>query len=124
MSAATDIFSAVQALREALPALRAYQAYGWPDRHGVIRRAEKALAEIEAKQEAPSGDKVLDELRAAHLIIRNTLAVMTTEQKVRLSELNARDGVDGEGVTRANEREAVIAEALHSQAQSCGCASI
>lgn len=55
-----------------------------------------------------SKNPVLDELVAAHQIIRNALAVMTTEQKVEWGRLNARDSVDGEGVTRANEREAVI----------------
>lgn len=53
---------------------------------------------------------LLAELEAAHRIIRNALAVMTTEQKAEWGRLNARDGVDGEGVTRANEREAVIAK--------------
>jgi hypothetical protein len=53
----------------------------------------------------------LTELEAAHRIIRNALAIMTTAQKAHWGRLNARDGVDGEGVTRANEREAVIAQA-------------
>ena len=51
------------------------------------------------------------ELEKAHMIIRNALAVMTPEQKCRWGELNAEDGCDGEGVTRANEREAVLAAA-------------
>lgn len=50
----------------------------------------------------------LKELKAAHQIIRNALSIMTTAQKVKWQELNERDGVDGEGATRANEREAVI----------------
>lgn len=54
---------------------------------------------------------LLRELRAAHQIIRNALAVMTVEQKKEWGRLNERDGVDGEGITRANEREAVIAKA-------------
>ncbi len=53
----------------------------------------------------------LAELEAAHRIIRNALAVMTTAQKAEWGRLNARDGVDGEGITRAHEREAVIAQA-------------
>lgn len=53
----------------------------------------------------------LTELEAAHRIIRNALAIMTTAQKAQWGRLNARDGVNGEGVTRANEREAVIAQA-------------
>ena len=51
---------------------------------------------------------LLRELEAAHQIIRNALNLMTTEQKAEWGRLNERDGVDGEGVTRANEREAVI----------------
>lgn len=54
---------------------------------------------------------LLRELCAAHQIIRNALAVMTVEQKAEWGRLNERDGVDGEGITRANEREAVIAKA-------------
>lgn len=54
---------------------------------------------------------LLAELKAAHRIIRNALAVMTTTQKAAWGERNDSDGCDGEGVTRANEREAVIAKA-------------
>ena len=54
---------------------------------------------------------LLDELRAAHRSIRNALQIMTTPQKMEWARANARDGVEGEGVTRANEREAVIARA-------------
>lgn len=54
---------------------------------------------------------LLAELKAAHLIIRNALAVMTTEQKLRWGVLNERDGVSGEGVTRAHERFEVIERA-------------
>ena len=53
---------------------------------------------------------LLFELQAAHLIIRNALAVMTTEQKAKWGRLNERDEVDGEGITRANERAAAIAK--------------
>jgi hypothetical protein len=55
--------------------------------------------------------ELLAELLAAHRIIRNALNVMTTEQKVAWGEQNERDGAAGEGVTRANEREVVIAKA-------------
>ncbi|RQS10099.1 hypothetical protein DIE07_14425 [Burkholderia sp. Bp9002] len=48
------------------------------------------------------------ELRAAHTIIRNALAVMTFDQKLEWANANERDDVIGEGVTRANERQAVI----------------
>lgn len=53
----------------------------------------------------------LNELKAAHQIIRNALATITIDQKAEWGRLNARDGVDGEGVTRANERDAVLARA-------------
>jgi len=36
---------------------------------------------------------------------------MTADQKAEWGRLNARDDVDGEGVTRANECAAVIANA-------------
>jgi hypothetical protein len=55
--------------------------------------------------------ELLRELEAAHRIIRHALAVMTTAQKAEWGRLNAAAGVDGEGVTRANEREAVLANA-------------
>jgi len=55
--------------------------------------------------------ELLTELQAAHQIIRNALAVMSTKQKLEWGRRNARDGVEGEGVTRANERAAVIARA-------------
>ncbi|SET00348.1 hypothetical protein SAMN03159335_00749 [Burkholderia cepacia] len=51
-----------------------------------------------------------DELRAAHTVIRNALAVMTLEQKSEWGCANERDGVAGEGVTRHHERQTVIAE--------------
>ena len=48
------------------------------------------------------------ELAKAHQIIRNALAIMTGEQKAEWGRLNERDGVAGEGVTRAHERQAVL----------------
>ena len=51
-----------------------------------------------------------DELRAAHTVIRNALAVMTLEQKSEWGCANVRDDVAGEGVTRHHERQTVIAE--------------
>ncbi|KVN29463.1 hypothetical protein WJ63_09020 [Burkholderia pyrrocinia] len=48
------------------------------------------------------------ELRAAHTIIRNALAVMTFDQKLQWANANERDDAVGEGVSRANERQAVI----------------
>ena len=53
--------------------------------------------------------ELLRELERAHLIIRNALNLMTTDQVFAWGEKNAADGVDGTGVTRALEREAVIA---------------
>ncbi len=54
---------------------------------------------------------VLRELVLAHQIIRNALSVMNIKQQIRLAELNELSLCDGEGVTRANERAAVIASA-------------
>lgn len=52
--------------------------------------------------------RLRDELRAAHTIIRNALGVMTLEQKRAWGYVNERDEVAGEGITRAHERQAVI----------------
>jgi len=54
---------------------------------------------------------LVHELRAAHTIIRNALAVMTTAQKCEWGERNEHDGVAGEGITRANERLVVLTRA-------------
>jgi len=54
---------------------------------------------------------LLSELEKAHRIIGNALQVMSFGQKHEWAKLNAQDGVDGEGTTRANEREAAIAKA-------------
>ncbi|NNM65707.1 MAG: hypothetical protein HKL99_14080 [Burkholderiales bacterium] len=51
---------------------------------------------------------LLGELRKAHVIIRNALAVMDSSQKIAWGDRNAHDAVDGEGITRANEREAIF----------------
>lgn len=53
---------------------------------------------------------LLAELQAAHQIIRNALNIMTASQ-IAWAVKNVRDVVDGEGATRANEREAVINKA-------------
>jgi hypothetical protein len=55
--------------------------------------------------------ELLAELVYAHRIIANALNIMTPEQKTEWAERNAADGCDGEGTTRANERDAVIARA-------------
>jgi len=51
------------------------------------------------------------ELRAAHRIINNALNLMSAEQKIEWARLNERDGVAGEGTTRANERLEVLVAA-------------
>lgn len=71
-----------------------------PDQ-AAIRQAIAANAQAE----------LVRELQAAHLIIRNALSLMSTSQKMVWGERNARDLVDGEGITRAHEREAVIKRA-------------
>lgn len=55
--------------------------------------------------------ELLRELRYAHQIIRNSLSIMTTHQKIMLAEANFRDGCEGEGVTRATERMNLINQA-------------
>jgi hypothetical protein len=55
--------------------------------------------------------ELLRELQASHRIIRNMLGLLSVSQKAVLAQRNARDDVDGEGITRANEREAVIMRA-------------
>lgn len=60
---------------------------------------------------AEQRDELLAELEAAHTIIRNALTVMTPEQKAMWGRGNESAGVEGEGVTRYHEREAVIAKA-------------
>jgi len=52
------------------------------------------------------------ELQAAHLIIRHALNLMTPEQKKKWADMNEAAGVSGEGITRANEREAVLSQTL------------
>ena len=63
-----------------------------------------------------NGD-LLAELQAAHQIIRNALNIMTSGQKTELAVKNGKDLVSGEGITRANEREAVINKA-HAHAKN------
>ncbi len=51
----------------------------------------------------------IHELKSAHKIILNALNIMTPEQKTAWAWFNEVEDCDGEGVTRANERAAVIA---------------
>ena len=81
-----------------------------------INRARQIIEEESEESRAnarliAAAPDLLAELKNAHLIIRNALRVMTPEQKSEWGSLNARAGVEGEGVTRANEREAAIAKA-------------
>lgn len=55
-------------------------------------------------------DTLRQELQAAHLIIRHALNLMTPEQKQQWADMNDAAGVSGEGITRANEREAVLSK--------------
>lgn len=52
--------------------------------------------------------EALKELESAHTIIRHALNLMTPKQKAAWAAQNESAGVDGEGATRANEREALI----------------
>ncbi|KVT77918.1 hypothetical protein WK58_09690 [Burkholderia ubonensis] len=67
-----------------------------------------ALAASCSADKAAIAQQLRDELRAAHTIIRNALGVMTFDQKLQWANANERDDAIGEGVTRANERQAVI----------------
>jgi hypothetical protein len=40
----------LKALKEAVEPLQLYQAYGWPDRGGVIRQMKTAIKNAEGKQ--------------------------------------------------------------------------
>lgn len=48
------------------------------------------------------------ELECAHKIITNALNLMTNSQKQEWASMNAGHCVDGEGITRAHEREKAI----------------
>ncbi|WP_234775578.1 hypothetical protein [Paraburkholderia tropica] len=69
-----------------------------------IDPTEIELARLQAEK-----SQLVFELRAAHQIIRNALSVMTIDEQIRWAEMNARDGVDGDGATRATERDALLA---------------
>ncbi|QUN53155.1 dATP/dGTP pyrophosphohydrolase domain-containing protein [Burkholderia cenocepacia] len=64
-------------------------------------------------------NELRNELRAAHIIIRNALGVATFDQKIAWGNANERDDVIGEGTTRAYERQAAIdagdADRLYSE---------
>lgn len=66
---------------------------------------------------ASHAPQLLAELRHAHHIIKAMLNAMTLQQKARVHEQLDKAGVSGEGMTRANERLAVI-EAAAAQAST------
>lgn len=75
-------------------------------------RADMPLVRDQADEaRAGTGRELLAELQAAHTIIRNALSLMTPAQKLQWGILNERDGVEGEGVTRANERLELLTRA-------------
>jgi len=55
--------------------------------------------------------ELLAELVYAHRIIANGLNLMSPAQKAAWAAKNAADGCDGQGTTRAIERDAVISRA-------------
>lgn len=62
--------------------------------------------------------ELLAELHYAHQIIRNALNIMQPWQQSAWAGKNAKDGVDGEGTTRANERLAVMEKAAQSHREA------
>lgn len=89
----------------------------------ACRLVEMAKAAVDAVADGEPADKpanqsaadrdllqaALGELKAAHQIIRNAMKLMTLEQKDVWAWNNETCECCGEGVTRDNEREAVIA---------------
>ena len=63
--------------------------------------------------------ELLDELKAAHQIIRNALNLMSPTQKRRWSDMNDAAGLVEYGTTRAHEREAVIKKAEKYLKSTC-----
>lgn len=78
-------------------------------RKAVNANPQEATSD-EVERVVAQRDKLLEELKAAHQIIKNALNLMTMDQKTAWSALNLRDMVDGEGITRANERLEVISK--------------
>ena len=86
----------------------AWAAHQQADAMLKARNQEGGHADITEHAAAP---ELITELKAAHQIIRNALNIMTLEQKLEWAARNEKDGVTGEGDTRANERESAIAKA-------------
>lgn len=81
---------------------------------GYSSAEQDAAFKVEAEANArliASAPELLSELEAARDIIHNALSLMTTAQKSEWGRLNEAAGVEGEGVTRRHERDAVIAKA-------------
>lgn len=53
-------------------------------------------------------DAMEQEIRMAHLIIKNAFNLMTPAQKRKWASMNSQDGCDGEVFTRAIERSVVL----------------
>ena len=53
--------------------------------------------------------ELMNEHEKADQIIRNAMQLMTTEQKREWGLANERDDVDGDGISRANERMSLLA---------------
>jgi len=67
-----------------------------------------ATAPAQGVSQSDQSAELLRELKCAHQIIRNGLKIMSISQKLAWAKMNARDDVDGDGITRAHERKAVI----------------
>ena len=92
----------------------AWAAYQLADAMLKARNQEGGHADITEHAAAP---ELITELKAAHQIIRNALNIMTLEQKLEWAARNEKDGVTGEGDTRANERESAIEKATAGEPQ-------
>ena len=57
-------------------------------------------------------EQLARELFLAHAIIRNAFSVMSTEQRCQWGKLNIQEGVDGRGVTRADERTLLLSKLI------------
>ncbi|GAA5785090.1 hypothetical protein [Chitiniphilus shinanonensis] len=89
---------------------RGLAALGQPDQNGQCLPAPSEWSVV-TDQLAISQAQIQNlaaELQRAHRIISNALNIMTLEQKLRWGERNIADGVDGEGITRAHEREELL----------------
>ena len=77
----------------------------------ALDRAKEASALAENARLRAVNVALLSELQAAHLIIRNALQLMTSEQKAAWARVNDAADLVECGTTRAHERQAVIEKA-------------